>query len=300
MHDRKWQTRSPRSHEANQLNLSDVEIYQRSIGPFAFVPLPPADGSWNRNFRAELVIKHFFQKMVTNSMKAFVPCTTLACTLAAGVPVANAQSLVTQQPYEAFIVQPNGALVAQMPFVAIPEGVIQPVQTVQTSQPKHAAPPVQTVQANPPAAPPVQSGQTSQLEHVTLIARHRTVASHHVIVHHVATTVSSRPVYDYVAPAPMVRRIGTPIVIVPAPVLVPGQVLNISGQFQCVEGCAGDLPAAAFVTQNGWDLNLVNELGRPTRAWIDRPGHIWAQNWNEGAVYSPDGMEPCGNEILNF
>jgi hypothetical protein len=86
-----------------------------------------------------------------------------------------------------------------------------------------------------------------------------------------------------------VRRIVTPVVIVPAPALAPGQVLNLSGQFQCVEGCAGGLPGAAFVTQNGWDLNLVNELGQPSRAWIDRPGHIWAQNYNEGAVYSSDG-----------
>ena len=210
-------------------------------------------------------------------MRAFVPCATLAFALAAGVPVANAQSLVTQQPYDAFIVQPSGTLVAQMPFVTIPEGVIRPVQTVQTNQPEHVAP-VQTVQTSQPehAAPP--------------IARHRTVASPHVIVHHVAATASSRPLYNYVAPALTVRRIVTPVVIVPAPALAPGQVLNISGQFQWVEGCAGGLPGAAVVTQNGWGLNLVNELGQPTRAWIDWPGHIWAQNWNEGAVYSPDGM----------
>jgi hypothetical protein len=37
-------------------------------------------------------------------------------------------------------------------------------------------------------------------------------------------------------------------------------------------------------------MNLVNEAGIPSRAWIDYPGHIWVQNWNEGAVYSPDGM----------
>ena len=224
-------------------------------------------------------------------MRAFAPCATLAFALAAGVPVANAQSLVTQQPYDAFIVQPSGTLVEQMPFVTIPEGVIGPAQTVQTNQPEHAAP--QTVQTIQPKheAPPVQTVQTSQPEHAAPpIARHRTVASHHVIIRHVATTASSRSVYDYVAPAPTVRRIVTPVVIVPAPALAPGQVLSISGQFQCVEGCAGGLPGAAFVTQNGWDLNLVNELGQPTRAWIDRPGHIWAQNWNEGAVYSPDGM----------
>ena len=66
------------------------------------------------------------------------------------------------------------------------------------------------------------------------------------------------------------------------------QVINLSGQFQCVQGCRGAGPA--YVTQNGWELNLVNEVGQPSRAWIDYPGHIWAQYWNEGAVYSPDGM----------
>ncbi len=66
------------------------------------------------------------------------------------------------------------------------------------------------------------------------------------------------------------------------------QVLNLSGQFRCVQGCLG--PGPTYVTQNGWDLNLVNEVGQPSRAWIDWPGHIWAQYWNEGAVYSPDGM----------
>lgn len=66
------------------------------------------------------------------------------------------------------------------------------------------------------------------------------------------------------------------------------QVLNLSGRFRCVQGCVGTGPA--YVTQNGWDLNLVNEAGQPSRAWVDWPGHIWAQYWNQGAVYSPDGM----------
>ncbi len=66
------------------------------------------------------------------------------------------------------------------------------------------------------------------------------------------------------------------------------QVLNLSGQFRCVQGCLGSGPA--YVTQNGWDLNLVNEVGQPSRAWVDWPGHIWAQSWNQGAIYSPDGM----------
>ena len=72
---------------------------------------------------------------------------------------------------------------------------------------------------------------------------------------------------------------------------VSAQVLNLTGQFQCVQGCsAGLVGQPAFVTQNGWILNLVNDAGQASRAWIDWPGHIWAQYWDEGAVYSPDGM----------
>jgi len=63
---------------------------------------------------------------------------------------------------------------------------------------------------------------------------------------------------------------------------------SLSGAYHCVQNCAG--PGPAYVTQNGWDLNLTNEVGQPTRAWVDWPGHIWAQSWNEGAIYSPDGM----------
>jgi len=62
----------------------------------------------------------------------------------------------------------------------------------------------------------------------------------------------------------------------------------LSGQYQCLQNCRG--PGLAYVTQYGWDLNLVNEAGQPSRAWIDHPGHIWAQSWSEGAVYSPDGL----------
>jgi hypothetical protein len=68
------------------------------------------------------------------------------------------------------------------------------------------------------------------------------------------------------------------------------QGVNLSGSYQCVQGCKGGSPGPAYVTQNGWDINLVNEVGEPSRAWIDWPGHIWAQYWNEGAVYSPDWM----------
>jgi hypothetical protein len=68
------------------------------------------------------------------------------------------------------------------------------------------------------------------------------------------------------------------------------QFLNLSGQYQCIQGCMPPNAAPAFVTQNGWDLNLVNEIGQPSRAWVDYPGHIWADYWHEGAVISPDGL----------
>jgi hypothetical protein len=65
---------------------------------------------------------------------------------------------------------------------------------------------------------------------------------------------------------------------------------NLSGEYHCVQDCRGGLSGPVFVTQNGYQLNLVNEVGEPSRAWIDWPGHLWAQYWNEGAVYSSDGM----------
>ena len=69
------------------------------------------------------------------------------------------------------------------------------------------------------------------------------------------------------------------------------QVLNLSGPYRCVQGCVeGLIGQPAFITQNGWDMRLVNEAGMPARAWIDRPGHIWVDFWREGAVYSFNGL----------
>ena len=68
------------------------------------------------------------------------------------------------------------------------------------------------------------------------------------------------------------------------------QGINLSGPWQCVAMCAGPPGSFAYITQNGWDLNLLNEVGMPSRAWIDYPGHIWVQRANEGAIYSPDGF----------
>lgn len=71
------------------------------------------------------------------------------------------------------------------------------------------------------------------------------------------------------------------------------QGVNLSGRYICVKGCATDVRgpfAFAYVTQNGWNLNLVNEAGQPSRAWVDWPGRIWADNYQQGAIVSPDGM----------
>jgi hypothetical protein len=69
------------------------------------------------------------------------------------------------------------------------------------------------------------------------------------------------------------------------------QRVNLTGQYRCVQLCSDGLVGQpALVTQNGWNLNLLNEAGEPSRAWVDWNGHIWADNWNQGAIYSADGM----------
>jgi hypothetical protein len=67
------------------------------------------------------------------------------------------------------------------------------------------------------------------------------------------------------------------------------QGLDLTGQYRCIQFCAPS-GQSAFITQNGWSMNIVNEAGEASRAWIDRVGHVWVDRWNEGAIYSPDGM----------
>jgi hypothetical protein len=80
-------------------------------------------------------------------------------------------------------------------------------------------------------------------------------------------------------------------------------MVNLSGEYLCVQACELRLPGPAHIPQYGWNMNLLNEAGVPSRAWIDWPGHLWAQEWNEGAIIAPDGMTiqfdrgRSGNEI---
>jgi hypothetical protein len=187
-------------------------------------------------------------------MKTFASLAAAAFALVAGAPVANAQTLVTQ-PYQTLIVQPGATVIRETPLFALPVG--QPVEIIST---------IETVRTIRPAARP--------------LVRHHVVASRK-IQDWVALN-GDRALYNMAA-EPVVQTVATPLVS-------PGVGPGLSGQFQCVAGCAGGLAGPAFVTQNGWDLNLVNEIGQPSRAWIDYPGHIWVQSWNEGAVYSADGM----------
>jgi hypothetical protein len=68
------------------------------------------------------------------------------------------------------------------------------------------------------------------------------------------------------------------------------QGVNLTGRWLCVTLCQGPPGSIAFITQNGWDLNVVNEVGEPSRAWVDYPGHIWVDRAYQGAIYSPDGL----------
>ncbi|QOZ55336.1 hypothetical protein KUL72_34575 [Bradyrhizobium arachidis] len=69
------------------------------------------------------------------------------------------------------------------------------------------------------------------------------------------------------------------------------QSINLTGVYKCIQMCRGGL--AAYVTQNGTELNLLTEAGVPSRAWPDwysPANRIWVDAFNQSAVYSPDGM----------
>ena len=34
----------------------------------------------------------------------------------------------------------------------------------------------------------------------------------------------------------------------------------------------------------------MNDVGEPSRAWVNYPGRIWVDRANQGAIYSPDGL----------
>ena len=71
-------------------------------------------------------------------------------------------------------------------------------------------------------------------------------------------------------------------------VLAQVEGIDLTGQYRCVAACAGDGPA--FISQSGWQLNVTNDAGVPSRAWVEYPGRIWVERAGQGARYSRDGM----------
>jgi hypothetical protein len=193
-------------------------------------------------------------------MKISVLLVAAALTAVAGAAVANAQAPLTS-PYQTLVLQPGATVIRETPLFAIPAA--QPIEIIST---------VQTV-------PTIRSAP----------ARHHIAARHKIQDRLV--TIEGGQLYN-MATAPVVQTAATTALVqiqaAATPVVVVEQ--GLSGEFQCIAGCAAGSAGPAFVTQNGWGLNLVNEVGQPSRAWIDYPGHIWVQSWNEGAVYSPDQM----------
>jgi hypothetical protein len=67
------------------------------------------------------------------------------------------------------------------------------------------------------------------------------------------------------------------------------QGVDLNGRWRCVDFCLGPPGSFAFITQNGWELNVLNDAGQPSRGWVDYPGRIWVEQAQQGAIYSPDG-----------
>ena len=70
--------------------------------------------------------------------------------------------------------------------------------------------------------------------------------------------------------------------------------ISLTGTYRCAQGCVpGFEGKTAYITQNGWNLNIVTESGVPIRAWFDwfsPTSRIWMESLNQGAVYSANGM----------
>src|SRR5262245_106716 len=62
------------------------------------------------------------------------------------------------------------------------------------------------------------------------------------------------------------------------------QGVDLNGRYQCVLLCLGAPGNPAFITQYGWELNILNDVGEPSRAWVNYPGRIWVDRANEGAI----------------
>ena len=71
------------------------------------------------------------------------------------------------------------------------------------------------------------------------------------------------------------------------------QAINLTGRWQCMALCLGPPGGFGFITQNGWDLNLVNDVGAASRAWVDYPGQSGSKERTSAPSIRP--TELCCN-----
>ena len=64
--------------------------------------------------------------------------------------------------------------------------------------------------------------------------------------------------------------------------------VNLTGEYRCVQLCQLDHVGWQRHSERVEDINC--EAGQSSLALVSFGGRIWAENWNEGAVYSQVGM----------
>ena len=74
---------------------------------------------------------------------------------------------------------------------------------------------------------------------------------------------------------------------------VLAQGANLTGRWRCVELCLGPPGSYAYITQNGWELNVVNDAGEPSRAWVDYPGRILGRTCQSRGDLFPRWQHPA-------
>jgi hypothetical protein len=79
-------------------------------------------------------------------------------------------------------------------------------------------------------------------------------------------------------------------VLIAAPATQASAPVLYVGQFQCAQGCAPGLCRRGLRHADKLVAQPVNEAEIPSRASNEWSGHLWAENWNEGATYSADGL----------
>jgi len=68
--------------------------------------------------------------------------------------------------------------------------------------------------------------------------------------------------------------------------------LNVDGVDRCMHLCVpGYEGARAYVGQSGSQVNLVSESGDAAIGHIEWPRRIWSDQWDKGAMVSPEGIK---------